>query len=298
MEWEAKLIYLYCTVCHFFSQTPSHKKIRNSPNQILQFTDEEVITIFIFGLMEGHKNLKNIHQFIYGHLKKWFPKLPNYSAFHHRLNELAYEIVAFADHFNCQFSNDDKNKTILIDSMPIIIAKGSRSGFSKIAKGLANLGYCASKKLYYWGVKFHLFAEHQTNSLPKPHFLEITQGSTHDLNAVKRLLSGFKETEFIADKAYSSKKVRTELLERKNILHTPVKLTKKKKFLTTDETNYSKIINSIRQPIESFFNWIIEKTGIQNASKVRSERGLVIHIFGRYAAALLILVFQGKVAVL
>lgn len=298
MEWDAKLIYIYCTVCQFFSQTPAHKKIRKSPNQILEFTDEEIITIFIFGLMEGHKNLKNIHQFIYAHLKEWFPKLPNYSAFHHRLDELAYEIVAFADNFGRRFANDDKSKTILIDSMPIIIAKGSRSGFSKIAKGLANLGYCASKKLYYWGVKFHLFAECKENSIPKPHLLEITQASTHDLNAVKRLFSWFKETEFIADKAYGSKKIRTELLEQKTTLHTPIKLTKKKKILTEDEERYSKIVNSIRQPIESFFNWIIEKTGIQNASKVRSERGLVIHIFGRYATALLLLVIQGKVAVI
>ena len=69
----------------------------------------QVITVFIFGLMEGHKNLKNIHQFIYAHLKRWFPKLPNYSAFHHPLDELAYEIVAFSDYFGKQFSNDDKN---------------------------------------------------------------------------------------------------------------------------------------------------------------------------------------------
>lgn len=60
MEWEIKLICIYYTVCDFFSQTPIHKKIRKSPNQILEFIDEEVITIFIFDLMEGHKNLKNI----------------------------------------------------------------------------------------------------------------------------------------------------------------------------------------------------------------------------------------------
>jgi hypothetical protein len=33
----------------------------------------------------------------------------------------------------------------------------------------------------------------------------------------------------------------------------------------------------IRQPIESLFNWIIDKTDIQNASKVRSSKGLLVH---------------------
>jgi hypothetical protein len=48
----------------------------------------------------------------------------------------------------------------------------------------------------------------------------------------------------------------------------------------------------MRQPIESLFNWINEKTGIQQASKVRSYRGLLVHAFGRLAAAMLLLAFN------
>ncbi len=132
---------------------------------------------------------------------------------------------------------------------------------------------------------------------PTPEYLEITQASTHDLNAVKHIFFDFKKSEIIADKAYGSIIIREKLLHQETTLHTPIKVTKKKKFLTEDESKYSKIVNSVRQPIESFFNWIIAKTGIQNASKVRSEKGLVIHIFGRFAAALLLLVIQGKVEI-
>lgn len=73
MAWEDKMIYIYCTVCNFFSQTSAHKKIRKSPNQTLEFRDEEVITIFIFDLMEGYKNLQHTHQFTYVYLKQLFP---------------------------------------------------------------------------------------------------------------------------------------------------------------------------------------------------------------------------------
>ena len=48
----------------------------------------------------------------------------------------------------------------------------------------------------------------------------------------------------------------------------------------------------MRQPIESLFNWIDEKTGIQCASKVRYYRGLLVHVFGRLAAAMLLLAFN------
>ena len=42
----------------------------------------------------------------------------------------------------------------------------------------------------------------------------------------------------------------------------------------------------------TLFHWINEKTGIQNASKVRSEIELSTHVFGKLAAAVLLLTFR------
>jgi len=51
-------------------------------------------------------------------------------------------------------------------------------------------------------------------------------------------------------------------------------------------------VRRIRQPIESLFNWIEEKTGIQRASKVRSTDALLIHCWGKLAVAFFLLVFN------
>ncbi|NMC39558.1 MAG: transposase, partial [Bacteroidales bacterium] len=51
-------------------------------------------------------------------------------------------------------------------------------------------------------------------------------------------------------------------------------------------------VSKIRQPIEALFNWLIDKTDIQRASKVRSTKGLIVHIFGRIAAAYIFLIFN------
>lgn len=77
---------------------------------------------------------------------------------------------------------------------------------------------------------------------------------------------------------------------------TPVKYPKGvsnqiKKFNKAADDLYSKAVSSIRQPIESLFNWFIEKSDIQNASKVRSTKGLNLHLFGRLAAAFITLIF-------
>jgi hypothetical protein len=50
---------------------------------------------------------------------------------------------------------------------------------------------------------------------------------------------------------------------------------------------FSKAVSTIRQPIESLFNWLIAKTDIQRANKVRSTKGLLNHIFGKIAVAFL-----------
>jgi hypothetical protein len=54
---------------------------------------------------------------------------------------------------------------------------------------------------------------------------------------------------------------------------------------------FSKAVSSVRQPIESFFNWLIEHTDIQRASKVRSTNGLLVHVYGKLAAAFIFLIF-------
>ncbi|MFT5911483.1 MAG: hypothetical protein ACI9XO_003013 [Paraglaciecola sp.] len=42
---------------------------------------------------------------------------------------------------------------------------------------------------------------------------------------------------------------------------------------------------------EGFFSWLVEKTDIQKASKVRSENWLILHVFGKIAAALVSWIF-------
>jgi hypothetical protein len=77
---------------------------------------------------------------------------------------------------------------------------------------------------------------------------------------------------------------------------TPVKAVKGmpevlKKFDRAATDLYSRAVSRIRQPVESLFNWLIEKADIQKASKVRSTKGLTLHAYGRLAAAYITLLF-------
>ena len=77
---------------------------------------------------------------------------------------------------------------------------------------------------------------------------------------------------------------------------TPVKAVKGmakciKEFDRAANNLFSTAVSRVRQPIEALFNWIIEKTDIQTASKVRSTKGLLVHVFGKIASAFINLIF-------
>lgn len=107
---------------------------------------------------------------------------------------------------------------------------------------------------------------------------------------LKELAEDLYDTPIYADKAYISELLQQGLAQQGVILHTPVKKKKGQKHLFLFEEALSTLISQVRQPIESLFSWIEEKTGIQKASKVRSLSGLLVHVFGRMAAAMLMLV--------
>lgn len=92
--------------------------------------------------------------------------------------------------------------------------------------------------------------------------------------------------EIFGDKAYQRPDAK-EVEEKQNLkVLTPVKKDKGQKYLAVDEQWLSTAVSRVRQPIETLFGWIEEKTSIEFAGKVRSYQWLMVHVFERIAAAM------------
>ncbi len=291
---ELQLIQLYLWVCLIYDKHPMLKYQRLSNNWQPEFTDQQIITIYLFGHFQGHFSQKRIYDYISQHFRDWFPALPSYQAFNRRLNELGeplkmlvFELAAKLTHENDLFAEQD----CVVDSLPIMPATRSRSGRAKVAVGQADCGYCASKAIYYHGVKLHILAGKQYRSLPLPEILTVSRASAHDLPVLQGW-AGKRAGILFADKAYKDQITEREWAERGVIICTPDKKTKNTEIYEVGKSGlWSRFVSSMRQPIESLFNWIIEKTAIQNGSKIRSEEGLFVHCYGKLAASLFILCF-------
>jgi len=282
MDWQNKIISLYLDICEEYKNNLWIHCQRFTNNCDLSFTDEEAITIFISGLLDGKSTIKQIYNHAKNYWKEWFPRLPTYEAYNYRLNMLEGVFIQMIENSKNKISPEHFNilKKRLIDSMPVIMAKGNRRFKAKVAPSIANKdGYCATKKLHYYGVKLHIVGAKQEKTIPIPEKIGLIQAGMSDIRAYEIILPEILEYEKFADKAYIGPT--TEGTKT----YTPVKRKKGQEFLSSADRLYSSLISAIRQPIESLFNWIEEKVKIQNASKVRSEKGLKVHVFGRLAAA-------------
>lgn len=286
-----QLIALYYHICDYYGKELRWHCQRFSNNsQEPAFTDEELLTIYLYVMIAEEKyKIKSIWGYAKKHLLSWFPKLPSYQAFNARLNRLSAVFPLLSEHFLSMADQELVREVSLVDSLPIILCSSKRK--AKVAQQLSDKGYCATKKMHYYGVKLHTVASAVEGSLPLPEFVALTPASTHDLTALRPLLPKLAGQALFGDKIYADKPLNETLQARQDTyIYTPVKRIKGQHELERNRTKaaddlFSRSVSAIRQPIESFFNWLNEKTQIQNASKVRSEAGVLVHVFGRFAAA-------------
>jgi hypothetical protein len=288
---QLQLIKLYYYICHCYDKHLCLHYQRQSNNYQPLFTDQEVLTIYIFGMFQKRFTVKDIYNYTVNHWQDWFPDLPSYQGYNYRLNQLYWHFEVIINELMRELSFQDCYVNIsLTDSLPIILS--TRPYQAKVAREVADKGYCSTKKLYYHGIRLHLLGFDRYKHMPMPEYMGFTAASENDLTVLKSILPHLKNRKIIGDKIFASAPLNQQIATQHLEIITPVKLKKKQKFLEAADKMLSSFVSSVRQPVESFFNWLIEKTAIQTACKVRSEKGLWVHCYGRLTAALFILAFN------
>lgn len=288
-----KLIKIYDYVCKKYEQELKYSCERFSNNNQPVFTDQEIITIYLFSIYEEQKfKLKQMYNFTKDYLLSWFPKLGSYVAFTTRLNRLSEALRCLCKSVITEFMPKECSKEFsLLDSMPVITCSGKRSG--KVAQELTDKSFNSTKKIWYYGVKLHALNFYNKGTLPYPESIVMSKASESDLTIFKENWSAIRNRSFFGDKIYYNEVFFENLFtENNSTMFTPIKGIKGKteELKQRDfayETLFSRAVSTVRQPIESFFNWVNEKTQIQNASKVRSTNGLIVHLFGKLTACFL-----------
>lgn len=290
---DIQLIQLYLLVCELYDTRRStcFQRLGNNANPG-GITDQELVTIYWFAHLQGHFEKKAMHQFIRDYWRGFFPTLPSYQTFVARLNRLeaTFQSLGAALQARLKLAHVPEVDQV-IDSLPVMLARGGHAYSASVAQAIADIGYCASKKLYFHGVRLHAIAARRGGQLPSPQQIWLREGSCADVRSLKEQAPELPTTTLIGDKAYRDAALELQLAEQETSLHTPYKKPKGKE-LSAIEKRYNRCVSRLRQPIESLFNWFNDKTDLQNAGTVRSEDALMIHCFGKLTVVYLLLVFN------
>lgn len=289
---ENQLIELYLFACHIYDTRSETCFQRLSNNSKPDFTDQELVAIYLFGHLQGLFEKKAIYKLVDTYWRHYFPQLPSYQSFVARLNLLEQTFQTIGGYLQ-QMLKENRQPEIdhIIDSVPVMLAQGGHAYTARVAREVADRGYCASKRTYFHGVRLHAVAQRQSGALPVPDQIWLREGSCHDVRSAREQEIDLPNSSLIGDRAFPDPTFQQMLNQQQTTLFAPRKKPKGKE-LSQAEKYYNRLVSCLRQPIESFFKWLIDKTDIQRAGRVRSTEGLMVHCWGKLTVAFYLLVFN------
>ena len=137
------------------------------------------------------------------------------------------------------------DKLAIIDSFPLPLCQPVRNHRVSIFKGLADIGYNASKHLWFYGFKVHMLVNLSGYILN----YVISPASVHDIKVVSELLEGCKQSVILGDLGYLSSELKKDLKQEGYHLWTPFR----KNMTGTEEHNNWKVM-AMRRTIETRFS--------------------------------------------
>lgn len=154
MSTEKFIITVFCIIDDELKQMLKGIPLRHRGRRP-QLSDSEVLTMEIVGEFLGKDYDKSIWEYFKEHWVHFFPKIPDRSNFVrqaanlHVVKRLLQERLALVLH-------GYGDSLHMIDGLPMPACKFARAYFSKIFKGEAAYGYCATKKEFYYGFHGHV----------------------------------------------------------------------------------------------------------------------------------------------
>ena len=241
MDPQYTLVRIYLFVCRRYQHRLRAAAQRQTGNSDPDFTDEEVLTIYLFGIIEKRRTISEIYDYTRDHFPDWFPDLPSYGGYNQRLNRLSAVFAPLVGEALKEVSREDVVETVRIaDSMPIMMAKEKRSSQASVASEFANKGYCSSKGVFFYGVKLHVVGQRRSGTMPVVECAGLTPGSENDLTALRRVLPTLEGGQLYGDKAYCDGAMKQRLAEEQNlVVLTPVKKKKGQTSLSAADKLFS-----------------------------------------------------------
>jgi IS5 family transposase len=273
METQTNAVFSILAMVHeLCKEAKIDERVRPGPQSVYQ--PSTVITILIFKNLFGFNSERSFLRYLGQHHRDAFPSLPEQSWFNRKARALVEEEKAIHQ-LLLKKLRVEKIEVRIVDTTPIPVVKLYRANRCRLFKPKveANFGYCASKKLYYYGQKLTLIIT--PSGIPTTHVL--TPANLHDLRALKEHLpevaSSVRKKKLIGDKGYYDGDLELTLA---HTYHSELIVPEKKRHQKKNTSEDKQLLRT-RGIIETVNEQLQEQMNIDE-TKARSYQGLLSRI--------------------
>lgn len=254
------------------------ERVRQRPNKDKALlSDSEIITIAVVGEAMGVDSESAWLNYVRKNMKELFPRLCERSRFNrlHRSLYWVIDVIRIKLGSKLDFTLDEYRIT---DSYPLEVCKFARAYYCTLFKDEnASYGYCASKKVFYFGYKVHMLCT--LNGYISD--VVLTSASTDDRQALWDLLAGYERPlKLIGDKGYLGAHFIRELAdERGDILMPLQKRNESKPYPKA----FTRLLFKARRRIETSFSQAAQQFNMQRV-RAKSLWGLSTRLLSKTLA--------------
>jgi len=226
------------------------EKIKNRRNIEQQIQpDVVIISAIIWATMQGFTTQIAQYKAICSMLlPDDFPERSRY----YRICGLLSDVIKIIRVNYVQSLHKDSPFSVL-DSMPIPLCASVRKNRAKLFKGIANVGYNATKDIHFYGLKLSLLIDHKGY----PTGYSVTSASVHDIHMAIEVVEQSPTLQVLADKGYVSQPLKDSFAKKKINFWTPRKRNSRQPKVAED-----KLLGKLRKRIETVFSALVNLSGI------------------------------------
>jgi hypothetical protein len=259
---------------------------RTRPGPEALHPPSKIIVILILKNLFAFSSERSFLRYLAGHHPGLFSRLPEHSWFNRKARKLLQEQREIHVLLLSKL-RADRIEIRIVDTTPIPVVRIYRSKKCKSFKPKveASCGYCASKKMYYYGQKLTLFVT--PDGIPTDHLL--TLANIHDVRVLKENLEKIapilKRKKLVADKGYYDGELETTLLNRyEATLVVPEKKRHQKKNTLEEKSLLRKrsIIETVNNQLQDQMNIDETRAKTLRGLQARIQSSILSFTFGIY----------------
>ena len=251
IDFESLIITIFVLVDDWYqSEGKAFKTL--SPGAKAEMSDSEIITLALVMDYLPFPGETQFIGFIRANYREWFPDLLSQSQFNRRLRKLEQMLEMLRRKWVRQLGGENAT-SFVIDTKPIPVMGYKRSKRHSDFHGSADYGYCAARKLKYFGYKLVMLST--LKGLPIAY--ELVSANIDERQAVEGILETVRHCDIYGDKGFIGQSWQEEItdstgnriwtIHRENQQH-------------QHSSSLKRLIAQVRQRIEGVFHEI-QNTG-------------------------------------